>query len=122
LFGAGLGMYGNICRDNPPTPVFHLHVHNTYLEVLSESGIFGFLALLWIFIVFFKKTFRQIKDQISKGENRAILIGFWGMVAAIAFFEFFGSCILVGMQAAPLFWFLLGFAAQSYHKARSSQA
>jgi hypothetical protein len=122
LFGAGLGMYGNICRDNPPTPVFHLHVHNTYLEVLSESGIFGFLALLWIFIVFFKKTFRLIKSGVLKDEVRAIFIGLWGMIASMLVFEIFGSCILVGMQAAPLFWFLLGFAVQSYHKAKSNQA
>jgi putative inorganic carbon (hco3(-)) transporter len=119
VFGTGLGMYGKVLDEYVPIEWNYLHAHNTYLEVLSEMGVVGFLALVWIFAMFFKKSFRIIKNE--KGNTRAILIGLWGIIAAVLVFEFFCSSILVGMQAAPLFWFLLGFTAQSYHKVKSSQ-
>lgn len=109
LLGAGIGMYGKNYQKSLPLKGNFLHAHNIYLEVLADSGIAGFLAFLFVFIVFFKKFFRAAK--ISFGVWRPIFIGLWGLITAVLVFELFNSSILVGMQFAPLFWFVIGIAS-----------
>lgn len=105
LFGSGLGTYGKIAPKHPLGPK-HLHAHNTYIEILAESGIVGFLTFLFVFSLFFKKLFKAVKGSLMS--QQAVFIGLWGLFTAVLIFELFSSSILVGMQFAPLFWFLLG--------------
>lgn len=114
LFGAGLGMYEkSFSKYWQPPPGYekfsYLHAHNTYLEVLSEMGIVGFLAFLGIFVAFLKKAFKAIKNISS--DREIILLGLTGNLIATLILALFGSIILVGVQGPALFWFLFGMAA-----------
>ncbi|MDP2860943.1 MAG: O-antigen ligase family protein, partial [bacterium] len=60
FFGVGLG---NFLRELPryfqgtESSFFLQPVHNAYLLILAETGIFGFLLSLYLFYLFFKKLF-----------------------------------------------------------------
>jgi O-antigen ligase len=114
LLGSGLGMYEKLFSKYYEPPVgyeefSYLHAHNTYLEILSEIGILGILAFLWIFLVFFKNAFKSIKNIYL--DSQIILYGLIGSLIATLILAFFGSIILVGVQESSLFWFLLGLAS-----------
>ena len=111
VFGVGVGIYEVL-----PSPVkefavkgMHLHAHNTYLEVLCEMGVVGFLAFLWIFVVFFKNVFRSIR--LCQDINiQAIQIGLVGSIVASLIFALSCTIIIVGLQDAVVFWILFGVA------------
>jgi O-antigen ligase len=114
FFGAGLGMYEELfgkywCPPLGYEAISYLHAHNTYLEIFSEMGIVGFLAFLWIFAVFFKNTFKTIRNISS--DKQVILLGLTGSLIATLIFALFCSIILVGVEISALFWFLFGMAS-----------
>ena len=114
VFGAGVGMYEIIpsAAKNFNGKEIHLHAHNTYLEVLCEMGAVGFLAFLWIFVVFFKNMFRSIR--LCRDNNiQAIQIGLVGSIIGGLIFALSCTIITVGFQDAPMFWLLFGIAAGS---------
>lgn len=93
IFGAGPGMFEFLY-----TPVqgckphyVHFHVHNTYLEILAEMGIFGLIAFLFIFSRLYLLAFRNIKYIPTKFKGP--LFGIWGIITAHLVISFSGSKI-----------------------------
>ena len=83
------------------------HTHNTYLQVLVEFGVIGFiLFLLFCLKVFTKgvKTFKHAKDKYIRIFSIAMISSFSSvMLHGIAENIFFNPKIII------MFWFIIGF-------------
>lgn len=57
-FGSGLGAYHQILLDaNPNLKTYEAQpVHNTFLLIFSEVGLWGFIFFVWFFLYLFKKS------------------------------------------------------------------
>lgn len=80
LFGNGIKSFYFFCRDNLEKFQFKTnernnrlvcstHPHNTYVQILSEIGIFGFLIVLYLF---FKTLVTNLKILLIKNKNNLI--------------------------------------------------
>ncbi len=70
----GVGVEGLLRWFNP----FHLEVHNTYLQVLAEMGLFGaaaFLALVGLLAARLVRAARVVRDPVRREWLTALLLG-----------------------------------------------
>ena len=75
-----------------------INTHNDYLHLWAETGIIGLACFLWIVFLFYKKSFKYLKE--AKSEDKFLLIGFMGMGVALlvdALFSFPFHIIQNGM-------------------------
>ena len=79
LFGIGLGNFSNYYNDGGSSGSGWQTVNNQYLETLTETGVFGFLFLFFIFggalamgIIALKKTADKNLKLILAGELAAL--------------------------------------------------
>ena len=77
------------------------HPHNTYLQILSEIGIFGFLIVFYIFIFIIRKNIKIILKQDFRNIkvsyyliNIGILINLFPLIPSGNFFNNWLSLIL----------------------------
>jgi len=116
VLGAGIGMHEKLFNDYAPPGGFaggvtyHLHGHNTYLEIASESGIIGFLAFIWLCSVFLINAMKSMSMR-READITAIHLAFIGSVLATLIAGLSGTCMIVGVQDAAVFWVLFGMAA-----------
>ena len=98
VFGSGPKSFRNLCKDEK-----YLindwscsnHTHNYYIQLLSETGIVGFLFMLFFYLTFVKILFKNIASKnmniYSKNFNvvmiGAILINFFPFVPTGNFFN-----------------------------------
>ncbi len=77
ILGVGVKNYRNFCSDPKyyvnEQEVCNTHPHNTYIQMLSETGIIGFLFLLAILIYFLYYT---IKHLILKFKGKYLFTDF----------------------------------------------
>jgi O-antigen ligase len=85
------------------------HPHNYYVQILSETGIIGFLFIFLTLIKFVHYSFKILHDQVKKKKYisqykififSAIIINLWPFITTGNFF---------GSSAANLFWLPVGF-------------
>ncbi len=80
LFGTGVKSFYFYCRDTVEKFQFKInkrgnylicstHPHNTYMQILSEIGIFGFIIIISLF---FKSLFTNLKIFLNKNKNNFI--------------------------------------------------
>lgn len=108
--GAGIGnyellMYKVVNPEEYKEGKVHLHAHSTYLEVLAETGVLGFLSFLSIFVIFFKNKFKKLREKTDP-VNLSLSVA----VLAVLIADLAGSTILVGINPPATFWFLFGLA------------
>jgi O-antigen ligase len=122
FFGVGLKNYRIICDTQIVDPLKNsqynvsqfcsTHPHHLYLEILSESGIIGFLLLFSTFVTFFSSIFNKIKKLKNNKmyqEYKGLLYGnililfiyFWPIKTSGRFFTTWNG---------SFFWFNLGIA------------
>ena len=99
FFGVGPRQFRNICKDySISKSSCQTHPHNTYIELLSESGIFGFLLIFGTFLLmiyvliaqFFNNIFSSKKVYFNDFEIcllSAIIISLWPLSPSASFFN-----------------------------------
>ena len=85
LFGFGLKSFRIKCHDtykknahllpSSKIPKFSCsnHPHNYYLELLSESGLFGFSLMLFFFVILMKNCLYHFKNYIKEMNPETVL-------------------------------------------------
>ena len=80
-FGGGIKNFRYFCHVRPNidknlTTVCNMHPHNYYLEILTETGLVGFLILISVFFIILFKTF--VRKYITKTslQNNTLIIPF----------------------------------------------
>lgn len=119
FFGSGLGTYEKVMYAERFMPMNgysfgheHSHAHNTYLEILSEMGVIGLAAFLWVFFLFFRKVFSNNPFWKNEPNDKNVLVlGLSSSIMAILIFALASTNITVGIQDSAVFWFLFGTAA-----------
>ena len=99
FFGVGPRQFRNECKNYPVSEYScDTHPHNTYIELLSESGIFAFLIVFVTFLLiiflsikqFFLKLFKKKKTYFNDFELcliSAIIISLWPFSPSGSFFN-----------------------------------
>lgn len=97
FFGVGAGKYdfaypAYFKAVDEDTEVMGEHVvvnspHNGYLELLSENGIFVTLIFLYLFLIWFIKTFKNYKSE-KREYNYSLLLSLFIFISIDAFFSF----------------------------------
>lgn len=92
--------------------------HNEYLQILSEVGLIGFLAFLWILAGMGKMAFEivRLKDFSPRGMMGLALM--MGMIATLvqSFFDF----SLQNPASGVTFWIAVGFLEVIYRSEREA--
>ncbi len=58
-----------------------INAHNDYLHLWAETGVIGLACFFWLIFLFYKKSFKYLKEV--KREDKFLLIGFMGMGIAL---------------------------------------
>ncbi len=100
LFGIGPKMFRHECSDEQYKVSNYscsTHPHNSYLQLLSETGLFSFLILTYVFIYFSYKSLQHFFSKILKNKiifsdfqialMSAILISIWPIAPTGNFFN-----------------------------------
>ncbi|MDA7470790.1 O-antigen ligase family protein [Candidatus Pelagibacter ubique] len=105
LFGVGVRNFKNLCeKDEYKVSEISCstHPHNTYVQLLAETGILGFLIIFSFFIYLLKITFVYLFYSPKKVDNlfnfqvcivSAMIISLWPLVPTGNFFNNWVSVI-----------------------------
>ena len=119
LFGVGVKNFRNFCdNDRYNKNVFpdwqnkkcSTHPHNFYFEIISETGVIGFLIIVSFFIysfIKFYKVLRLKKDNFFLFNSFIILIYFTPFLPRGSFFTNWNAII---------FWIIFGFLYSNYFR------
>ncbi|MCJ7458399.1 MAG: O-antigen ligase family protein [candidate division Zixibacteria bacterium] len=83
LFGIGFGNFPIFYQRylKVPSEIFG-HAHNDFLNVAVNAGIVGFLAFIFMWVVFLKNILRRYKEK-KESYSKALILG--GVLSVIAF-------------------------------------
>ena len=99
FFGVGPRQFRNECKNYPVSEYScDTHPHNTYIELLSESGIFAFLIVFVTFLIIIFLSIKQFFLKLSKKKKTyfndfelclisAIIISLWPFSPSGSFFN-----------------------------------
>ncbi len=108
LLGSGFGTFSSIYPKYQYGGLFSRHAHNTYLEILAETGFLGFLLFLCILFVVARQQFRiaaKAKDVYFKDLGIILFAATVGFLVH-NFVDFDWHIPIIGVT----FWVLAGIA------------
>lgn len=94
------------------------HPHNTYLEIWSESGLFGFLIIFTIFIYISTKLMKII---FSKNKSNQIALFFFCLSIFINLFPFIPTGSFFNNWVSTLYYLPVGFFLFENKKVKSNK-
>ena len=106
FLGKGLGTFMNYCGEYTKS-LSGYYVHNCFLQIWAESGIFSLLAFLLLVGYVFYRCIKVI-IKTPKSLSSFILIGLTGGLMSLLVHSFF-DVHLYSFQLSFLFWIILGF-------------
>jgi O-antigen ligase len=111
LFGYGLGSFEKMSRSFAKMDKWGSAAHNSYLELMFETGIVGLLSYLWIYWVVLKTFFLKMKSKIRGVSLEAAVV----FSCTIAYFLVgFSDNTLYYLALNWYFWFFIGLVLQSF--------
>ncbi|MFA5311632.1 MAG: O-antigen ligase family protein [Candidatus Omnitrophota bacterium] len=105
FLGKGLGTFMNYCGQYTKG-LSGYYVHNCFLQIWVESGVFSLLAFLLFAGYVFYRSFHSIL-KVPKSLDSFILIGLSGGLLSFLVHSFF-DVHLYSFQLSFLFWIVLG--------------
>ena len=98
IFGQGPRQFRSLCSDqrfNYDKYSCSTHPHNTYVQLLAETGIIGFLFFFSIFLVFFFKLIKKFFLNFFFNDNYdeksylyfGIIIWLWPLAPSFNFWK-----------------------------------
>lgn len=99
FFGVGPRQFRNECKRYPVSEYScETHPHNTYIELLSESGVFSFIIVFSVFVYVcfvsfkhfiykFKKNNKKILNDFEVCLLSALIISLWPLSPSGSFFN-----------------------------------
>ncbi|MBM3245393.1 MAG: O-antigen ligase family protein, partial [Candidatus Omnitrophica bacterium] len=112
IFGSGPGTFEKFLYVYGPQHGYkegaiHLHSHNTYLEILSDTGLMGFMSLIILLSGFFRLVFAvlNLKRDVT---NVNFILGFTAGIISTLILASATSIIFIGFQDAAVFWLMMG--------------
>jgi O-antigen ligase len=109
IFGIGFGNFPIFYQKylKVPSEIFG-HAHNDFLNVAVNAGIVGFLAFIFMWIVFLKNLLRRYKEQ-REGYDKALVLG--GVLSVIAFFlASLFQCYYTAAICNMILFFMIGLS------------
>lgn len=85
------------------------HSHNLYLQILVETGIFGFILFLVLLLIFVKRSFTFYAKPLPLRERAVPAALFCGILAVLA--QGMTDYIWYNYRVFLMFWLLIGFFA-----------
>ncbi len=118
LLGVGPGRFGGTVANITKSPIYQQYgfaqphavtsINLFWLHILGETGIFGFLAFLWLMIQAGLAVFRAHRHGAHQ-QWWGISGGVFGMIIAMCVATFFGNALEIDSLSAP-FWALVAIA------------
>jgi O-antigen ligase len=107
LMGLGIG-----ANYRPLDPVLDWNgssrgfIHNGYLLILLNSGLFGFLSLMWLSLTFLIRGFKHWQS-IANGRMRGVVLGFTLVYLAVLLASVVNS-VFMQWYWSPVFGIIMG--------------
>jgi len=110
LIGNGYGAFALLYKGEPwmigPLAKYKIGAHSEYFQVLSEMGILGFGAWIWVMVEFYRYGLRKLRLARRSGYAWLIL-GMMGAEGALLIHFLVNNLIAADKIAVP-FWGLYG--------------
>jgi len=92
------------------------HPHNTYLQILSETGSIGFSFFLLFLIFLFMKIYQLLKNIYIKNERVNVPLGVCFIIILINFFPFTTTGSFFNNWLSTLYFIPTGFLFHEIYK------
>ena len=109
FFGTGLATFGAISSmyNSQPNLALFTFAHNDYLQLLSETGLFGFIVIFSMFVFFFKSFFSK---WLNRHNEYAVYLSLGGATALFSMLAYSLLDFNLHIPAtAVLFFVIMGF-------------
>ncbi len=109
LFGNGLASFEFLVERFPEWDE-RAGAHNTYLEVLLETGVLGIAAYVGIYLKLLKTFYRKMRDKVTNLSTEYVLLFCYvGSYVVVCF----GDNMLYYLSFNWYFWFFIGVMTRS---------
>jgi len=118
--GIGLNTYYKTHKKNRSLAIPPSYAHNSYIQMIAEVGIIGFMSFMALMIYWFGRgmsAFGKSRDPELKFLLGGVLTGVLGLCVA----SFFDN-VLFELLPATLFWILMGYGAVLIRLGSSNKA
>jgi len=110
LFGNGLASFEFMVERFPEWNE-RVGAHNTYLEVLLETGLLGIAAYVGIYLKVLKTFYRKMRDKVANlSSEHALLFCYAASYVVVCF----GDNMLYYLSFNWYFWFFMGIMIRSH--------